>query len=81
MAILEAELEVAAGELGGLKTTFDDAKTAKDTYDEEEERLKNEKANIDGNADATDDEKAAAQQALDDHKDTKAAIVGAFDEA
>ena len=59
MAILNAELEVAAGELGGLEETFNDAKADKDAYDQEEERLKEAKQALD--ADGTDEEKQAAQ--------------------
>lgn len=62
-AKLEAELEVAAGELEGLVTTYNTAKTAKETYESEEARLEGERAAMDAaDSTATDAEKAAKDQ-------------------
>lgn len=44
---LDAELEVSAGELQGLVELFNTAKTAKDTYDTEEQALKDARAALD----------------------------------
>lgn len=68
---LNAELATSAEELGGLKKLFDEAKTARDTYDTEETRLKEAKAALDNDANATEEQKQDAQKALEDHQATK----------
>lgn len=44
---LEAELEVAAGELKGFEDTYNTLKADKDKYDEEEKKLMDERAAMD----------------------------------
>lgn len=79
---LEAELAIAEGEFDVLKGTWEDAKADKDTYDTEEARLKKIRSDmdIDGST-ATDAEKNAADQAIQDHENTKQGIYDAEDQA
>lgn len=65
-----------------MKEAFNAAETAKNTYDTRESELEAAltAATADGSG-ATQGEKDQAQQDLDTHKATKAAIVDAFDDA
>lgn len=78
---LEAELGIAEGEFDVLKGTWEDAKEAKDTYDTEEARLKKVRSDMDTDDTKTDADKNAADQAIQDHEDTKQGIYDAEDQA
>ena len=54
---MEEELNTAAAELGGLEEAFKEAKRAKEEWETEEQRLKDRKAELDADANATDQQK------------------------
>lgn len=78
---LEEELGIAEEEFNGLKATWEEAKTAKDTYDAEEARLKKVRSDMDTDSTKTDADKNAADQAIQDHENTKQGIYDAEDQA
>lgn len=72
---LDAELAVAAAELGGLVDTFNAAKVAKDAYDAEEQALKDARAALDTQTPpASQSDKDAADLALTTKQGEKNAI-------
>lgn len=79
--ILDKQIADAKEQLATLKATFGSAEADKTAYDTELQRLKDAKAAVDADADATDGQKAAAGQAVSDHEATGAALQSAFDAA
>lgn len=77
---LTAEIGIAEGEFDAFKTTWEEKKADKDTYDAEETRLREARAAMDTDG-STDAQKSDADQALSDHQATKDGIYQAEEDA